>query len=365
MPVHTTALRPIRSRYQRGLLAWLQTPGDPAGLPEMRAALRQLEKEAQGDYGSFWRTAETFLRAISDGVLAVDAESRRLCARIDLQMRAALGGAAAPEAGLGDELRRSILLGAGQMPPVTELISLTAKPEAPPLDPEAVAEWVAAGQAAVAAWEGRARDGLAPFRRTLIHLCAAAMALELPETLLLAEALAGVGDRLDDPAAAEAPHLRAAVAATLELLGESDELGLPVFVQRVDHLAARLQACRAETPPAISPTLLRLFAGELREQSGVMREELARLHPEVDILLEAALAMADHAAHLELGPAQNLAESLARATERAAGAHGFDHPEIREALEAALAELETMADFLLADHPLHEAEEVLEELAAI
>ena len=30
--------RQARSRYQRGMLAWLQQPGDPAGLPEMRAA---------------------------------------------------------------------------------------------------------------------------------------------------------------------------------------------------------------------------------------------------------------------------------------------------------------------------------------
>ena len=41
--------RQARSRYQRGMLAWLQQPGDPAGLPEMRAAVRHLEAAAGGD----------------------------------------------------------------------------------------------------------------------------------------------------------------------------------------------------------------------------------------------------------------------------------------------------------------------------
>ena len=355
----------MRNRYQRGLLAWLQAPGDPAGLPEMRAALRQLEQQAEGDYASFWRTAETFLRAISDGALAVGTESRRLCARIDLQMRAALSGAPAPEDGLGDELRRSILQGAAKMAPAPELISLTTKPEAPPLDPEAVAEWGTAGQAVIDAWADRASIGLAPFRQCLIRLCAAALALNLPEALHLAESLAGVGDRLDDPTAADDPHLRAAVSATLELLPDTTDLGLPVFAQRVEHVATRLTACREALRSPLSPTLLRLFAGELGEQAEVMREELARLHPRGEILVEAALAIAEHAAHLDLAPAQALAEGLAHAAERAERGDGFDHPEVRDALEAALAELDTLADFLLADSPLPEVAEVLEILAAI
>lgn len=354
--------RQARSRYQRGMLAWLQTPGDPAGLPEMRAALRQLENVAQGEYVPFWRTAETFLRAISDGTLAVDAEARRLCARIDLQMRAALGGTA-PTPELGDELRQRILQGAAQLPPAPELVSLMTAPEAPPLDPQAVAAWSAAGNAAAGAWDGCSGADLAPFRRTLIDLCAAAMALELPEALHLAEALAGVGDRLDNPLAAEDPYLRAAVAAALELLADPRDLGLPVYAQRVEHVAQRLADCRRPTRPPVSPTLLRLFAAELREQAGLMREELACLHPDGTVLIEAGLALAEHAMHLELEPAQALAEALAATAERAQAEHGFDHPERREALEAALAELETMADFLAAAQPLPDAGEILDILA--
>ena len=137
------------------MLAWLQVPGDPAGLPEMRAALRTLEAHGVGDFISFWRTAETYLRAISDGTLAVDAESRRLCARIDLQMRAALGGAVLPEEGLADELRQRILKGAGQLPPVAELISLRPADEAPPLDPAAVSAWQTAATRLATAWPER------------------------------------------------------------------------------------------------------------------------------------------------------------------------------------------------------------------
>ncbi|MFZ5583200.1 MAG: hypothetical protein ACOZCK_11125 [Pseudomonadota bacterium] len=357
--------RQARSRYQRGMLAWLQQPGDPAGLPEMRAAVRHLEAAAGGDFAPFWHSAEVFLRAISDGTLAVDAESRRLCARIDLQMRAALNGSEAPEGGLAEELQQCIRQGAGQLPPVTELISLMAKPEAPDLDAEAVAGWSAAGNAAVAAWNGRGSGDLAPFRRALIDLCAAAMSLNLPETLHLAESLAGVGDLLDAPEAAEDPYLRAAIAAALELLGDTRDLGLPVFAERVAHVAQRLAECRESQRPAVSPTLLRLFAGEIGEQAALMREELACLEPDGEALAESAHCLADHAAHLELDSAEALARGLAAAIVRAQAGHGFDHPEVREALEAALAELDTMADFLLVAQPLPEATDILEILAQV
>ena len=71
------------------MLTWLHAAGDPAGLPEMRGTLRDLAPYLEGDEYAhpFWATAQTFLRAISDGALTVNGETRRLCARIDLQMR--------------------------------------------------------------------------------------------------------------------------------------------------------------------------------------------------------------------------------------------------------------------------------------
>lgn len=359
------ALRQARSRYQRGMLAWLQTAGDPAGLPEMRAAVRQLETLAGSDFAPFWNTAEHFLRAISDGTLAVDAESRRLCARIDLQMRAALNGAPAPEEALAEELGRAVLAGASKLPPLPDLVSLVPQPAAPDLDPQAVAAWESAGQAAVAAWDGRPGADPAPFRRALIDLCAAATALDLPETLLLAESLASVGDRLDDPAAAEAPYLRAALAAALELLAEPRDLGLPVFAQRIEHVAARLRESGRPLRPPVSPTLLRLFAGEIAEQTALVREELACLEPDDAAMGEAVRTLAEHAAHLDLAEAESLAQALDGSIGRAARGGGFEPPEVREALEAALAELDTMADYLAAARPLPDPRDILEILQQV
>lgn len=366
--------RQARSRYQRGMLAWLQVPGDPAGLPEMRAALRTMEARGEGDFINFWRTAETYLRAISDGTLAVDAESRRLCARIDLQMRAALGGAVLPEEGLADELRQRILKGAGQLPPVAELISLRPADEAPPLDAAAVSAWQAASTRLAVAWPERGSAGIGDFRQGLIDLCGAAIALNLPEALHLAEALAGVGDLLDDPAMAEVPVVRAAVAAALEIVGDVEALGLPLFAQRVAHVVQRLEQCREAEQPPVSPTLLRLFAVEIREQTGLMREELACLAPDAGVLVAGALELADHAGHLELEAPQQLAAALARAAERAAAGamgmagsveagEGLDHPEVRELLEMALAELETMADFMAAERLPLASDDILHMLA--
>jgi len=364
-PAPTLPLRQLRTRYQQGMLVWLQSPGDPAGLPEMRGAVRQLEAASQGEFAEFWRTAEHFLRAVSDGTLAVDGEARRLCARIDLQMRAALGAAPSPASALAAELQQRIRQGAGQLPPAPELISLIAKPEAPDLDQEAVAHWQAAGAALTASWEPGGQADHTPFRRALIELCGAATQLELPETLQLAEALAGVGDRLDDPASAQDPYLRAAVAAALELLASPDDLGLPVFAQRVEHVAQRLADSQQADRPAISPVLLQLFAGEIREQTALMRDELACLHPDAETLVEAALEVADHAAHLELLAAQHLAEALARAVERSATPEAYDHPEIREVLETALAELDTLADYLAAGRELPDTGDITELLTQL
>ena len=97
----------------------------------------------------------------------------------------------------------------------------------------------------------------------------------------------------------------------------------------------------------------------------LMREELACLEPDGEALAESAHCLADHAAHLELDSAEALAQGLAAAIVRAQASHGFDHPEVREALEAALAELDTMADFLLVAQPLPEATDILEILAQV
>lgn len=357
--------RQARSRYQRGLLAWLQTAGDPAGLPEMRGALRLLETEGPAHFGPFWRTAEQFLRALSDGTLPADTESRRLCARIDLQIRAALAGATAPDTVLSEELDRHIHQGASRSAAVAELISLVGPSEAPDLDPEAVSAWKAAADAIIAAWDGRHGSNLAAFRPGTIQLCAAALALNLPDTLHLAEALASVGDRLDEPEAASQPQLRAAVAAALEILADTTDLGLPVFAQRVEHVARRLRDCCQPQHLPASPTLLRLFTAELREQTQYMRDELARLHPAPELLVEAALTLADHAGQLDQFPVLHLADALAQALERAAYGRGFDAPEVREALEATLAELETMADYLGAEQAPPQSPEILQLLAAL
>lgn len=358
-------LRQARNRYQRGMLVWLQTAGDPAGLPEMRGALRLLESDGPAQFGPFWRNAELFLRALSDGTLSIDSESRRLCARIDLQIRAALGGAPAPDTLLQEELLHHTHQGASRSAAVAELISLVAPREAPELDPEAVSAWETAAEAVIAAWDERHGSDLTAFRPATIQLCGAALALNLPEALHLAEALAGIGDRLDNPDAASLPQLRAAVAAALEILADATDLGLPVFAQRVEHIARRLRdCCQAQQLPA-SPTLLRLFTTELREQTQVMRDELACLHPAPELLVEAALTLADHAGQLDQFPVLHLADALAQAIERAAYGQGFDAPEVREALEATLAELETMADYLGAEQAPPHSPEILQLLAAL
>lgn len=370
MPASSALLqvcRAARSRYQRGMLTWLHAAGDPAGLPEMRGALRDLAPHLEsGEYAHpFWATAQTFLRAISDGALTVNGETRRLCARIDLQMRNVLEDSRDALSTLEAELGELLRQGSGHPPPPTELISLLQPPPPPQLDEAAVTQWQEGCRDLEAAWNGADDAHGSGFRRAVTTLCSAATRLNLPETLALTEGLAEVADRLESPGAADDPYLRAAMAATLELLGEKELLGLAPFAQRVDLLLPRLAAPQPQAPRP-SPTLVKLFAQEVGEQVDVIRDELDKLDPDPEAIAKAALALAEQAGHLGLTGPRRVGEGLARVAAHARGPHPFEAPALRQVLENTLGELETMAEFLSAGHELPEGEEeeLLRELKA-
>jgi len=86
-------LRQQRAHFQRGLLSWLRAPLEAAGVQEMRAAVKHVEAVQETPSArSFWWVAGAFLSALAERSLVRDAETRQLCARIDLQMRRLLEG---------------------------------------------------------------------------------------------------------------------------------------------------------------------------------------------------------------------------------------------------------------------------------
>ncbi len=86
-------LRALRGRFERGLLKWFRNGQDPAGPQEMREAVAGIDS-LQGIPASraFWFAATAFFDALGQQAIPVDAATKRLCGRIDGQMRRVMEG---------------------------------------------------------------------------------------------------------------------------------------------------------------------------------------------------------------------------------------------------------------------------------
>ncbi|MBL8491845.1 MAG: Hpt domain-containing protein, partial [Rhodocyclaceae bacterium] len=97
-------LRACRFDFERGLLQWLR--GDPAGLPAMRQAVGAIEAtQSLPAARAFWWATLAFIDALTSGGVAAEASTRRLCARIDIQMRKLIEGSRS----VAERLMRDVL----------------------------------------------------------------------------------------------------------------------------------------------------------------------------------------------------------------------------------------------------------------
>lgn len=81
-------LKAARSRFERGFLQWLRSTDGLAGLPEMREAVAAIERmHAPAAARTFWWITLGFLDVLAERGVAVDLAVKRICARIDTQMR--------------------------------------------------------------------------------------------------------------------------------------------------------------------------------------------------------------------------------------------------------------------------------------
>ncbi|MDD3328644.1 MAG: Hpt domain-containing protein [Zoogloea sp.] len=99
-------LRALRGRFERGLLKWFRNGDDPAGPQEMREAVAGIES-MQGNAASraFWFAATAFFDALGQQAIPSDAGAKRLCGRIDGQMRRFMEGSAI----VAERLMRDVL----------------------------------------------------------------------------------------------------------------------------------------------------------------------------------------------------------------------------------------------------------------
>ena len=99
-------LRALRSRFERGLLKWFRTPQDPSGPQEMREATSGIEDlQTVPAARAFWLACSAFFDALGLQGIPADAASKRLCGRIDAQMRRVLEGSGV----VAERLMRDVL----------------------------------------------------------------------------------------------------------------------------------------------------------------------------------------------------------------------------------------------------------------
>ncbi len=105
------SIRSARVQYQRGLLQFLQNKDAMTGLMQMDQAIRQVERIAPGPAQyTFWWTAAGLMEMLRRGGVPTDYWLKRLCGRIDLQMRRLMEGSRQ----LADRLFRDVLYYVGQ-----------------------------------------------------------------------------------------------------------------------------------------------------------------------------------------------------------------------------------------------------------
>ncbi|MDB5805152.1 MAG: histidine kinase, gyrase and HSP90-like ATPase family protein [Betaproteobacteria bacterium] len=82
-----------RRRFQMGLLRWLRNSADSAALKEMAEAVRGIERmQAMPQHRAFWWVTIGFCESLQSAGGEASLDAKRLCARIDLQMKRLMEG---------------------------------------------------------------------------------------------------------------------------------------------------------------------------------------------------------------------------------------------------------------------------------
>ncbi len=292
------ALRNARSQFERGLLRFLRD--DREGLPQMRQAIGVIEQmQSVPASRAFWWVCGALTEGLAQGAIRGDFFIKRLCARMDVQMRRMLEGSR----GVAERLMRDSLYFIATAEQTTPLIrevrdtyrldALLAKSDGAGRDDlgslrpalAALRESLGLGKEAWTRFSSGAAVGLPQFHEQCEAMVAAAARVGQPDLARLAAALLDLGQWLRRDPLQHTENLAMEVATALlvmdalvEQFGRAQSEDLPA---QVDTLIDRLaRARRGEVLPAMHIPLFdemsrraqeRLFLGQ------VAREILASL----------------------------------------------------------------------------------------
>lgn len=311
------ALRSARSQFERGLLRFLRDDRD--GLLQMRQAVGAIEQtQTAPATRAFWWVAGALFEGMAQGAIQSDFFIKRLCARIDVQMRRLLEGSR----GVAERLMRDSLyfIATAEHPtPALRAVRDTYRLDALLATDADTRDDIAALRPALAALReslGQAKEAwtrfsagaavaLPQFHEQCESMVASTARVGQPDLARLAAALLDLGQWLRRDPLQQQENLAMEVATALlvmdalvEQFGRAQSDDLPA---QVDTLIDRLaRARRGETLPAMQIPLFdemsrraqeRLFMGQ------VAREILASL-TEVEQQLDAYFRNPANAAEL-------------------------------------------------------------------
>ncbi len=261
----TRLIKSERTRFQKGLLGWLKSPGNDAALDTMRQALRTIEATQDSPANrAFWWVSVAFLEALGDRGVAAELETRQLCARIDLQIRRLLEGSR----NVAERLMRDALYYVAKAPDspgdiaqavrasfgLAEMIPVATSPGAPAPQEAALRKLRESIVAAEESWNrfcaGNAAQ-LAVFAEQARNASSLTGDIGHTDLKRLGQGLAAIANWLAEQPSRQSEGVAMEVATAVLLLQNAQEnfrrLGTD-FAQQVDLMVARLHACIAGRP---------------------------------------------------------------------------------------------------------------------
>jgi chemosensory pili system protein ChpA (sensor histidine kinase/response regulator) len=297
-------LQSQRTRFQRGLLAWLR--GAPAGLEEMRQTVDTLHQVSMQlpEPRALWWAAGALIDALEKETPPNPewlAAAKVVCNRLDFQIRDLAAGTAKS----GDALLREVLYAIARCQPVSarvkqvqglyQLENLFPRPEKPADVLEFDAEGLEASlfdmhsrlEAIKRAWEqyvAGERDKAKAFRERVADFKAKTKDLGNQHLIKLLDAISLVAGKLPDPYPRQEQMMVIEMASAFLLVehvidhftSPADDLAAQIVIMGGWLLDAANRKSNGEPPPGLRPDLTeRIGALQLRAQ--VAKEILANL----------------------------------------------------------------------------------------
>jgi chemosensory pili system protein ChpA (sensor histidine kinase/response regulator) len=263
-------LREQRGRFQRGLLKWIKK--DASGPHDMREAISAIEAtQQQPAQRAFWWVAAAFCDALAHDALPPSLDAKRMCMRIEQQLKRLIEGSplvaerliretlyfvahAAPASDLLREVRHTYAL-EGSIPDGDDAAP-TALPEQPLV--RALHEQVSQAKDAWNKYASGHQPSLTGFRDLAGQIRTGTAQLPKADIGALASRVAAVADWLAGGAQKSSEAVAMEVATALLLLDNALENYSGVgaeFAQQAQLMGSRLEACVLGKPPASAPAI--------------------------------------------------------------------------------------------------------------